>query len=1718
MVMTSPTPTSFQQVLSNLATVFETALPAAALDAITVYTAINSTPTVANLVTLANAVHDAKTSAGSEGDLAMVNLLETLVRREIATISIGTPESGLILSGYQFPTDDLGVTFETLKLDLITNLSVPGNVDTVAHLAATIFYTIKVASPAYSLASIQADIQATINTGVILTDLVAAILVSLTAIGTATADNLRDALYGDNIMSADEAHLVLDIHNKEELIDLIAIKTNLLNACANAGINSVATAIFNSMLGTTPSLITLTKITKDVTASVDRLGGLSTLKANIINNLNGINNLDLTHEVIKNALFANNALISSDLYDLTNDAYNANQLLILQNIRTSLITATTSFTGTAGDLATAIRTAITSNGGVVTLTAQELENDINGSVAVLGTLATLVNNINTALVSLDTNHLTATLINNSLFAVDKIISGHALNVLHDLEAAQEVLNYDAMRVSLLNAINDGGVVDKNTLADAIYDNKGGANNLTLVKLKEDIQYTLDGGMSFNDLKSALITALTNAEPTAEGIASALYSINRILTSDLSAATLDTNTVETAIDYKNLITLLIAKCNLVGSSITTPAGFVAALKDVLDTYAGSSIASNVDAVSVALDIQTLIDNGTSLSAIATGIKTDLTTADTNKNYNSLSITNAIFDHISPLELGIDVTATERLMNLYEIQQALITVFNGVTSVGSTPSTVASSIITAIKNGLSFSTTLTQDKLADDITATLAIRQIGIVDLANYLKGNLQGINTNSLTDVGIKSALFSGVNGIMPNNIYNFKTELTAAETAYNYHAIKAALITYLDAIATNETDISSVTMARGILNTIKNLTGSNYVSTISVTSLSADIAYTLATDSTDFTANWMIAEALVTQLQSAENTKAGIQGAMFDPSYTIVVSSGNSGANLNDATSFATYVEAAANNLENYLPINQAIVTAIGALVSLTATTVATAIADVLYQNRALDNTAKNTLISLLTENINATGGANTAITALTTKLNLLTSSTQSLDDVVNAVFSTYGGALSDSTIDAINALADIDATLGGTNDLGTIATNLKNALIAIGTPTVPNVATAIVDKIHYIAPGSNNYLVNPTLALENVMSDIQKALTVRSITISQLRDNLVVQLQFFVDYQSTIDQFKHQLYSNDGPYYTLINAPSQFDDYKADLETAAADHLSFTTIRDSFQTPGTYTTSAELAADIILKLTNNTGISLELSVEELIYDIDTTLTNNPSLTLTQLAINVFGDVYSITDLVLADQESAAEAIATAIFGTNIENLHNANLIISDLRAYETTREATYYGQINDNFVTAFNSANNANFDTTAEFTNLFINTLGAESPEYTSTRALQDAEYYIRTGSIPVAGNSFHDGLNNARQTTAAGIVSKFATALGGAFPIVNAGSVYDSIDDTKDSRDARKIYVIAGRIKTAIDALSIGFTSEDLATAIVHAITPVLVSSTPNLLIDALKADIDYTVDQGTSLTTLRTNLDVALTFIMQDHYTLASILATNIFDHLSGNIYLSPFDADSFKADSETATDTHNSYGILKTSLGTITDTSADNAAASVHTTLELRSNSLTQVQLASDFTANIVTTIEDLIGVITTGVGTAVVSDVATSAKNLAEKFFNPNALVPSSHALSTDFTTADEVDDTTTLVSAIGDGVCRAGATHTVYKCQMVDDLLVVGDLITRNNCTVSSAENSARACDAWAAQPTIDLYASYDGVTCSNYLGAVRAASYCKAGLDYLAS
>lgn len=1710
MTMTAPMKTNLQESLANALDFYNTGneLPVALVNAINAYENIANTPSVSDLITLIAAFEAAKLLLDENSPLLLaINTIENIALVEFISLEIGSPVRDAILADFQYPEDDLGVTYTTILADLKANMLVSSNVDTVAHFAATIFYTVKALNPNLSLVALTADIQATVDSGTALSVLVGNIQLSLEAINTATASNIKTAVFGNNMFTSDAANLAADIAEKEGELNFNQIRLNLIAACNDSGTNNAqfAAAIFNSLLNL-PSgshLLTQDRIERDVDAGVAEVANLAALKQTIKANLEGISSLtttDLFDDAISEAVFCEGGLIPSTPHDLSEDLPPADALLSLQYIRTALISALNSFSGNASALANSIINAVTSQGGGTSLVSAELVNDI----LVSGDVNALAADIKTALTALNPNTLTASGLVGAIYSGDLITSAHKDNLIADLETRQAILNYTAMKTTLATAIGNAGTAA--ALADAIYNNIGSEHNLSNSAILADVQATIAASTTLTNLKIALVAALTSAAPNADAIDAALYGDGLIISADEPALTLDVNAADTAMDYRALNSLLQDVCNSVGSTITTPTQFVQGLKDVLNTFGGTTTA-NLNVTNVVNLINFNMANGVgpnTLAGVAAAIKASLVDAASNHSYSSIAIDTAIFLHINPshnVRLHEDVEITEYAKNLLDVKTSMMAASDAV-QVSTTPAEFAAALIAALVNGTSMTPSLVEGDLTYDIIATLAANSIPITTLAASIKSNLAAIQNNALTEAAIGNALYNTNNAIISSNPYEMGLDIEASSIILGYAAIKTALITYLNTINTEGTDVSAIDMAQGILNAIDVVNSDHSGYDLPTIHLHADIAYTISQNQDAFGLGcYQLAGALITRLTSATNSPSSIMDALFDAS-AIVVSDGNAGANADDKANLLQYITAVNGDITEYDVIRDAIVTNLSALSgSYSSSNVATAIVNGIGASSPILSVAN------IQANIDATSGSLSSIVAdLISRLSAITDlNLDTAADIVNAIFAVGGGSLASSTANAASLVSDVVSSAAETNDYQEIITKIVANLQALsGSYTASDVAGALINGADFITSGANGNILNPYLTTALALEDVNKTVPAFVGSLTSLVGNLISELNSLTGNDVSADGIQWAIFNSlDG---TLHAAATDANVYDLDLQAAAAAHSSLSVMRANFANVGIYSTSTELATAIIDAIKNSTSITTNMTVLKLTADIDDTLANNNSLTLQSLANAVFSSVYN--------GSLTTASIVNGIFGDNIQTTLNAHLLEEDLVSYELSRESTYYGDIISTWSTNFsvNPSTPANFATTAAAT------LALSSPQWTVSRITEDAAV---NGSGSTVGTPNIHGVSSSVRTGLNALSTKTSQTI--ADVIYSTGKLVLSPADadrlTSDVGTFVPLYGgsdgIAANVKAALLALSAGYTEENVATAIIETITSPDANASPSLSVSDMTADIEYTVDHASvALTAIVSSIIVKLNVVIANEAATAEDLNSAIYS--TDTILPSTSDEAHFEQDLSAAEAGYNDYGTVKTALGTIATTNAAAAAESVVTTaLGLTSPTLTVNALTADFGSSVVTTLSDLVTVVTTRVGSASVASVNTAAKNLADAFFNTAALTTTDSVnFGTDITNAAAIDNMVTLVSVVGEGVCRVGATHTVYSCTMSNDVATVGALIAQNDCTLASVDNAERACDTWASQPATDFYVSYNGVTCSGYLN--NPASACKAGLDYL--
>lgn len=1688
MTITAPQPTPLQKALKIEIALngIGNILPISALNAINLYTSIVNTPTVLDLALLIEGIEAAKSTVNSAHAAYILNALEDLARIEFLAQKIGSPEEGLILNNSGYPLDDLGVTNASIVALLIKNLN-DTSISNASDLAAAIYYAINAQYPYATLAKLTDDIQATIDdTGITLTVLVAKILASLISLSaTPTNDQITNAVYGRNVLSADAAHLVRDIYIKEQLNNFNAIKANVINASSdnNTGPEGYAQALYDSLLGLPSHQLELSRL-KDIVAASASGDNLSALKANIISNQSITPDFETTAQSITDGLFALNALTPLDPHSLQQDLIAANKLLGLQHITQALIASTANFTGDATALAIALIASVVSNQGGNSLSRDELINDIEAS----GDIIALAHRINSALTGLDQNMLTSPKIVAAIYGNNLIISGHKQDLLDDLQTSEIILNYQDMKAILATAIYNA--LSPNELAYAIYNHVGNTHNLSLDALKLDVLATLDSGTNLSALKLKLVAGLNTASPALEDIISAIYNKNNgIISADPVLLMRDIENVEAAIDYRKLILALQDVCNKVTVSppqITTPIAFAVALSGAVSAFGGPT---TLDILSVANEITF---NAVSLPVLAAAIYLDLADANTNQEFTAMAIDAAIFNNISPshpTRSYADIIATEELINLYGIKNAIIAACIIIKNDNnSTSDDFAAALIIAIANNNSFPSTLQLVEMSKDISATLVTANISLAILAGNIIDNLNAIDTNALTPGLLKDAIYA-INTISSGNAYGMEADITSAELTLGSAIIKANLLNYLSDIYSNQTDISAITMAKGILSNISSTLTPN----ITANHLAAAIAYTTARLDVEYgDGHYKLAGALVTELTNASNTPEDIHSALLR---VLIMDSIADDDTSGDAAKLLLFIKTVDSSYTgSYITIAAKIVSNLTSLTgSCSNDDIAIAIINAIGANNPW------LLVDDLLSNIAATSGyAHPLFLASAIADAVVNQNTAS--GIASAIF----GLLAPSNANAGDLLLDIGVSTRDSNDYPIIVADILSGLQALPTNyTINDVALAIVIGLDYITNGPNGVNSSPNLSVAQVLDDIAQTIAASHTSLAGLVGDLQNALAGLNNGSISPADIVAAIYSIN----TIQTAHTNAGALNVDLGAAETASNSLPDIRSNFANVGAYNTPTELAIALLQKIVSDTGVVPSLTVLKLAADIDDTLANDSSITLQGLANKTFQSM-SEGDYTLWHSDSVTDSV----FGDNVQTRDNEHLLKRDIDAYKVTREPDFYDIIANNL----KGVNFNSFNTATGFAGGLVGALNVGTPEWNLARAAADVTASITGSDTPSAlGTRIIAALDGiSGPSTSVKIVDALYNANTLRFAQENANDLTGDIGN-----DKLFYYELSSRITTALqNQPSTNFNEGTIADIIVKAITPVAVNPTPNLPAADFLADVSYT----------ERSMPVSLREITGCWLSkLGQLTVQASSENLDNAIYntdcfvASNNDPANFVNDIITAARNYNDYAALQTALQNLATSSPLAMAASILSDVALLNNHLEQQSLATDILNTQATTntgLEDLANNIVNNLVEAEASDVSTAAINLARAFFS-NIIAPSAGNLGLDVSSAVIIDNAVSLTSAIGShGVCSVGATHSVYSCSMSpDNIVTVGSVVATNDCTITGLSAAMSACSKFISSHLgSDFYFSRDGISCSDYLDDAAARVYCEASLDYL--
>lgn len=1721
MTITSSQKTSLQISVYAEMTVFQSNLPADTISAINTFFAIESTPTYSQKLEFRTALEASKAAAinnpNAAVEISYISALLNIVNGDIALEKIGSPVDNTILDNLEYPEDDLGVTYDTLLQDLKNALNDSSNTGTVAHFAAAIFYTIKVLTPNLTLAKLTDDLQATVDSGVTLPTLVNNIHQSLYSITDSSAVTIASAFYGSNVFSREQFKLAADIENKEVLYNYNVMKQNLISAASNTNsdVNTFSNAIFNALLSVSGTRsLTITEIRRDVIAGAALLqNGLSDLKANIKAKLEAITALTTNETNISNALFGEGCLVEADPHDLKQSIEAANTLLAFQYMRAGLMTLTNEFSGTATELGNGILSVIQNLGGGTSLTAQEIINDISAS----GDVATLASNIYTALDNLNVNTLTADSLINSLYSNSSIISGHKLNLFNDVTTAQALLNYNNMIAGLKTDINSA--TDAQSLTNAIY-NKIGGTTLNQASLLADITQSI-ALSSFSSVKGSLWSSLNSAEPSSTGITNALYNV--LSNAEPYQVASYITEVETALDFQSMISSSMTACNkVINGEITTALGFAQELLNVPAIF--GSISKTTTPSTVGGFIADLIPSTyANLSALANAILDDLTIAFNNRDYTSAALNNALFSYITPSDKAKsydDLVSTEIGIGLYDIKTALTN--NQCAPLDST-TTCAQSILATLLNGNNFTPTLAQSSLKVDLEATLA-SGIDMGTLMSNFASNLGSLHNNALTANAIASALYNE-NALVNSNPYRLGQDLVNAEQTLIMNAIYDALVTYLTSISTSNVDTSAISMAKGILSAL-NINGDD--TSNMATLFASDISFTASQEENLYSQGlYEMAQDLLVALNSVTNkTSDNIVGALLtvirktsdtcvDSDLTVAPE------HLQDGSALVSYINQVVSDTNSYPLIKQAI---INNLNNLSPNYQAGDVASAIISALSLSGDYSRMLSSnMLIENITATGGnlTNTVATLISALSNL--SNPSSANDILSVLFESAGdnGVLADSLANLQSLSADITTSIGLTNDYGDIITQLDANLSAITFTNPYNTvksatASAIFSGMNTVANGANGIMSSTQLPLSRLLEDIDTTCAAKiepvacvSNVVSEMRTGL----GNLAGAGISADGISSVIFDS---LETLEIGTVESGYYRNDLESAAASHSSLGSIKNSFSTVGTYDNSLGLANALLSKIGSSTSIASSLTQDQLSGDIASTLANNNALTLQGVANSAISAVYNAPN--------TASGMAQALFN-NVLTTYNSDSLKQDVTSYELAREPQFYAQIANTFVSNFNYNNAANYNTESKFANLLVSTLNLDNPNWTAARVLSDV--YASSGLISNTGPLLQ-AMKPGGSTTYPGGSPAYTggTPLNTADDITNA--MYSVLTLSTADKQALKADIatpialyggatgLAAKVNTALSALTPGYSETAAAQAIVQQITPTAVNASP--LPSVLDMVNDFSFTEGfnsVSLTDIVSAIQTVLLNIISNPNATSEDLNTAFYN--VARLLPSNSDKLNYENDVYNSATKYNNYQVIKTALQGMDTSSASATAASILSILQLPINDANQAQLVNSLTNSITTNYADLMAQILSNLSVANIVNVDTAADYLSDAFYSPNAIQPQNQRdFVIDITNADEVDNAVSLVSVIGTGVCRPGASHIVYSCSASNGVKTVGPMIAQNDCSIGGLAMAKEACVNWSLNGE-DHYVSFDGITCSNYLGEAAANLACQQGLDYIA-
>lgn len=1694
-----------------------------AYDAMIAYIALTATPTAAQTATLISTLYAERENLTGPNYVAVDEVIQVLELDNINQNRIGTVNT-------EGPLDEVGVTYSTIKADLISALSFLSE-NTYTALSEAIFTKIKAASPELSFTELSDDIQYTLSDTGLDAEGLASLLVTALGNADATAAGIANALYGnDLIIGNEQLGLITDIIARSKLLTLYQIRTNILDAATDESITTVAdfaVALYDAshpVVDPEGEWISSTQLENSISATiatliengtaVDEDAGLAYIRSNIATNLGALTDVSsITALLIQGAIYNANAIVPQDPYDLGLDIIEAQTLLNLKTIKTNIIDLIDNYDGDtlasfAQSLHSILQDGTSTDFGSLDET-QLYEVLLASSAELSGGFAELISNIRSSLAALSDTALTSTTLVNSLYDTGGLTLSNEYALTQDVIARQLVLNYADMASTLKTALDNllfagDDAADSAAFAAAIIDNIGSPTDLT--GLDEAIIASASDAGSMSTLRTNISNALDGVY-TLSDIMLALFGTDKIISPNPYYLRNTINTGEVLKSYELAIENFISTLENVNSE-TTAAELATSLRSHISSSTSPSLTD------LTRDIQGTIEDGTPIETIASNIITTLQsyiTVDAGglvdpDNYTSAAIKDAFFNVIisgDKYSLERDINASQVIIDIKTIKSSLVEVTDlAIAGDIDSAENLSSAILTAIA-GSPGASTLDVQELIDDITVSLTALNITIATLASRIKTALNAIDDNSLTIDTLIAALYNNNLRIRESNSYEISQDIVAKELFDYISVIKTDLINYLTPISLGSDDTTEYTIADledAIFNGI-NTIETSITRTLTKQYLKADIVDTLRADglgANNYDSGvYGIAANIISNLEDTGfvYTKAGIADTIYATN-ALVQSTDSITQRGDDSTKLLSDLDTLhTSEFDFYNAIITSILDGITAAGTISdASTLAGIIIDSIDAS-SVDGRSPKLTTSELAADIQASldGGVSISdiITNIQTSLgNLPADPTPT--EIEDAIFDNLP-YLSSEDADALKTDAQ---TFINSNENITF-TDIKNALITSlqtvdGTFTLAQLSELIINTINDL--GNSSSLSDAWLSSTRFLTDLQAS--TNSATPTDLAAALITNLQAIPLESESAATIVEALFGSGGAVLSQVDA-TNFD--SAVYSYAASGINGVPEMVDDIQTAlatvDEATTNLQIA-NLILSaiLPVKFGLTPELSAANFALDFDST------------AIDIVTLSASISSAI--DGSGSRSGLKTDIYGELTESSVYYDNTYVDLQTYEVSREDNFYEVIRDNL------AGTGYEDETNTLGEKFVSNLGADGPNLTTTELQADLEANIGAGSIDTVHDCIVGALPSSTPYTSTNIVAAFYTTCLTSLATNDQDGLVSGLQSI--STRSYRYGDIATNIYNALDALGGVYTDSTVATAIIRAITPDL-ANTLNLPLSHLTEDIGYTK----SVDGLNETLLTIVNLVMAQLFTLMGITSTTYADvkeaiYYSTRIIDYNADNDHFGYDLAYSRDYYNGYTILKTSLSDLDGNSAGDIASSLQTLLEVPTIHVSYAAVLNDLAASVASygnSYSTLLTSILSNIDNADVSDMETAATNIRDAIYSGLTTVNEAN-LVLDVTSANDIDNTPTIYSLLGTtgSICIDGtSSHSFYSCSGTEDSSP--QLIATNDCTVIGFLNAVSAC-AFASALGVDYYNYDGGSTCQTLSSSGDAMLACFVGLN----